>query len=95
MGDVINHNRNGILFQTNSEAYSYIISLLQDDKLAQKLGHAGFETVKSKYSVEVVTQQLLGYYSLAARKFHLNDESILSFIYRYMQFWKKTPFNIK
>jgi glycosyltransferase involved in cell wall biosynthesis len=95
MSDVISHNKNGILFQTNSEAYSYIISLLQDDKLAKKLGHAGYETVKSKYSVEAVTQQLLGYYSLAARKFHRNDESILSFIYRYMKFWNKKPYNLQ
>ncbi len=95
MSDVINHNMNGILFQSNSEAYSYIVSLLQDDKLAKKLGHAGFETVKSKYSVEAVTQQLLSYYALAARKFHVNDENMLSFIYRYMKFWNKKPYNSK
>jgi glycosyltransferase involved in cell wall biosynthesis len=93
MRDVISHNKNGILFNSNSEAYSYILTLLQDDKLAKRLGHAGFETVKGKYSVEAVTQQLLRYYYLAAHKFHKNDESVLSFIYRYMKFWNKKPYN--
>jgi len=92
MSDVITHNKDGLLFQSNSEAYSYILSLLQDEKLSKRLGSAGFETVKKKYSVEVVTKQLLGYYSLAARKYHKNDESILSFIFRYMQFWKKKSY---
>jgi glycosyltransferase involved in cell wall biosynthesis len=91
MSDVIIQNKNGILFQNDSEAYSSILSLLQDEKLSKKLGAAGFETVKKKYSVEAVTRQLLGYYSLAARKYHVNDENVLSFIYRYMQFWKKKP----
>ncbi|MHA1648638.1 MAG: glycosyltransferase family 4 protein [Candidatus Helarchaeota archaeon] len=70
MGDVVTHYENGLLFDHPKEAYNYILNILQDDKLRKKIGERGYETVKTKYSVEAVTKQMLGYYRLASQKFH-------------------------
>lgn len=89
MGDVINHYENGVLFNKPTEAYSHIVSLLQDEALRQKLATKGYETVESKYSVERVTNQMLGYYKLAAEKFHQGGKSILTHFLKY--FVRKAP----
>ncbi|NVM30188.1 MAG: glycosyltransferase [Candidatus Helarchaeota archaeon] len=78
MGDVISHADNGMLFREPSEAFDQMLSLLQDEKLCRKMGSKGYETVKRKYSVEVVTDLMLRYYDMAARKFHRKDNGVLS-----------------
>ena len=84
MVDVIRHNDNGLLFTQETEASSQILTLLQDAKLRKKLGTKGYETVKNKYSVERVTQQLLDYYKLAAQKFHIQGDNFFQIILKYL-----------
>ncbi|MFX1295009.1 MAG: glycosyltransferase [Promethearchaeota archaeon] len=85
MGDVIAHANNGMLFSRQSEAFQYILTLLQDKKMCHKIGTNGYETVKKKYSVEVVTKQMLRYYKLAATKFHVKGDSFFKHVWRYFR----------
>jgi len=84
MGDVIQHAQNGMLFEKCTDACSYIINLLQDQNFCKKIGKNGYLTVKNKYSVEAVTQQLLSLYNLAAREFHKPGDTIFKHIWRYL-----------
>ena len=78
MGDVVSHSDNGMLFDKPRDAFDHLITLLNDDKLCKKLGNRGYETVRDKYSVEVVTKQMLGYYKLAAEKFQSKEIGALT-----------------
>lgn len=84
MGDVIRDGDNGILFKSKAEAMDHIVHVLNNDKLCNKLADRGYETVKTKYSVEAVTEQLLNYYELAARKLHYNDSGMLKYFMQYL-----------
>jgi len=85
MGEVITHYEDGLLFDKTTEAYSFILNLLQDEHLSKKLGAKGFQTVKNKYSVEVVTNQLLDLYKLASRKYHIKGDDLVAHMWRYIR----------
>lgn len=84
MGDVITHTENGMLFNKQAEAYGQILALLQDERLCKRLAEKGYKTVQDKYTVETVTNQMLGYYKLAAKKFHIKGDGIVKHILRYI-----------
>ncbi len=86
MGDVITHKKNGMLFRNTSQASKQILTLLQDDKLCEQLATQGYETVKNKYSVEAVTQQLLKYYHMAAYEFNYDDRSSFGYLLNTLRF---------
>ncbi len=83
MGDVITHGENGLLFRKQDEALEQILTLLQDEQMCQRLATRGYETVRNKYSVEAVTKQMLGYYKLAAKKFHVKGDGFFSHMFKY------------
>ncbi len=57
--EIIQHGKNGLLCTTESEWYDALKSLLTDQALREKLGAAGFETVKERYSVSANQQNYL------------------------------------
>jgi len=85
MGDVMKHYENGILFEKTSEAYSHILNLLQDEHLRKKIGEKGYQTVKNKYSVEAITNQLLALYKIASQKYHIKGDNFLTHMWRYIR----------
>jgi glycosyltransferase involved in cell wall biosynthesis len=85
MGDIVTHYENGLLFDKNTEAGSYILNLLQDEHLSKKIGEKGYQTVKTKYSVEAVTKQLLYLYGLASHEYHIKGDDFFTHMWRYLR----------
>lgn len=50
---IVQSGINGFLANTNEEWFSCLSSLIEDKALRDKIGQAGLETLKEKYSVEV------------------------------------------
>ncbi|MHA1267154.1 MAG: glycosyltransferase [Candidatus Helarchaeota archaeon] len=85
MAEVISHYKNGMLFTKLEEAHNYILTLLQDEKLCKKLGNKGYETLKRKYCVERITDDMLKLYKLAAEKYHIRGRSILTHFLKFLR----------
>ena len=56
--NIISNGSNGFLASNNNEWYAALELLICDSKLREKIGNAGFEHIKTKYSVDSCFNQL-------------------------------------
>lgn len=57
--DIITHNQNGFLVNTDEELEHYLSLLIENSELRAKIGNAGRETVLNHYSVEANKEKYL------------------------------------
>lgn len=56
--DIVTHGENGFLAKTQEEWEQYLILLIQNQDLREKLGHCGREKMLKKYSLEVTAPKV-------------------------------------
>jgi glycosyltransferase involved in cell wall biosynthesis len=62
--EIIEHGKNGLLFehQNSTELASVIEQLIGDQEFADRIGAAGYQTVKDRFSHEKFSAEILGFY---------------------------------
>ncbi len=55
---IITHRKNGLLAENNEEFIHYVEELIENGILREKMGKEGYQTVKNKYSLDVLGEKL-------------------------------------